>query len=776
MTSPGNPLAGRRFVDEAGSSIVPDRKLGEGGEGAVYLVAGDPGSVMKIWHPGRTPQDADAKLRHLLRNPVEPDLGATWQIAWPRHLVQENGVTVGYTMPLLDPGASWEPIVEYYNRRAAQNTEQEQGRELRVDDRVRMATNLALGFRAVHAAGYVIGDVNEKNVEVNRQNDIAMVDCDSYGFTDPRTGRMFANHMGRPEFQAPEAQSDYTNRTQNHDRFGLAVIIFHLLTGYHPYTVVNQPNHALPGARISNWLFAPAGRGVTAPQPYNEAWNALTDRQKELFLRCFDKRYEGQPRPMPEEWVEALMEMPNAAPARPARSPSPAATIPTAAPARPAPSPPPAATIPAPASARPAPRRYYRPPTPTSDAWIYWVLAFVGYGSLIPLMMFQQFRPWWWLALMLIAGTFLYLPARRLLQPPISGTRWIAIGVASLVSIWFSLGLIGAAMSVWPWWLWLGLGLGTAFILLVPARGRLVGSLRSPNAWQRWIAIAAVSLLILFILVGMGSAVFREWEDWRYRRSLEAAANAASADSGAVALAAGNVVNASAGGGIAPVVVPTDTPEPAPTAEPTVTAPPPTATTAPTDTPAPEPAPTLQLSPTPIPADTPEPTDTPSPTPTPTPIPSPTPTLAPLATQTPDQWLIQNPTHPKITSARTGTHVLLQGCYLGNDTSARKFHLASWDVWDPSKYGSELKFVKIVTNTGARVPLEQGMCYEARLVKHVDSPDEYVCLDTDSAYPQQYPCENFREHEVMPTFLLHPNAPDNPDDFTDNFVGIQVRP
>ena len=185
--------------------------------------------------------------------------------------------TVGYTMPLLDPSASWEPIVEYYNRRAAQTTEQEQGRELRVDDRVRMATNLALGFRAVHAAGYVIGDVNEKNVEVNRQNDIAMVDCDSYGFTDAATGRTFANHMGRAEFQAPEAQDDYTNRTQNHDRFGLAVIIFHLLTGYHPYTVVNQPDHPQPGDRIKAWLFPPSNRAmVEAPAPYDEAWEALT--------------------------------------------------------------------------------------------------------------------------------------------------------------------------------------------------------------------------------------------------------------------------------------------------------------------------------------------------------------------------------------------------------------------------------------------------------------------------------------------------------------------
>ena len=87
-----------------------------------------------------------------------------------------------------------------------------------------------------------------------------MVDCDSYGFTDPTTGRTFVNNMGRPDFQAPEAQDDYTDRTQNHDRFGLAVIIFHLLTGYHPYTVANQPNYPQPGDRIKAWLFPPSNR------------------------------------------------------------------------------------------------------------------------------------------------------------------------------------------------------------------------------------------------------------------------------------------------------------------------------------------------------------------------------------------------------------------------------------------------------------------------------------------------------------------------------------
>ena len=314
MTTGFNPLAGRRFQDETGNPIVPGLQLGEGGEAVVHLVNGQPGLVLKMWHPGRTPPNADVKIRHMVNNPVRPRLGETWKITWPQHLVTENGVIVGYTMPVLSPSEQWEPIVSYYNRRSALNTGMAQGREIRIDDRVRMAHNLALVFRAVHDAGYVIGDVNEGNVEANRQNDIAMTGCESYGFTDPATGRIFSNEMGRPEFQAPEAQGNYANRTQNHDLFGLAVLVFHLLTGYHPYTVTGQYAQAYPqsGDRIKVGLFPPAHPNVvSAPPLYDEFWNGLTERQKELFLRCFDPRNYGRPRPTPDEWLEALQETPD---------------------------------------------------------------------------------------------------------------------------------------------------------------------------------------------------------------------------------------------------------------------------------------------------------------------------------------------------------------------------------------------------------------------------------------------------------------------------------
>ncbi len=315
MASSTSILAGRDFRDERGNRIVPGKELGKGGEGVVHRVNDRPDSVVKIWHPDKVPPNAYAKIQHMVENPVEPGPRETWRITWPQHLVLEKGVIVGYMMPLLDrKKEEWEPIVAYYNPRAARNTQAAQRREIGIPERVRMAQNLALGFGAVHDAKYVIGDVNEKNVEVSRLNDIALVDCDSYGFTVPGANLSFSNNMGRPEFQAPEAQGQagYANRTQNHDLFGLAVIIFQLLTGYHPYMVTGEHAENYPEYkdRIKDGLFPPTSFVIEAPTAYTESWEALTDDQKKLFRRCFHKWNYHNRRPSPDEWLQALRQRP----------------------------------------------------------------------------------------------------------------------------------------------------------------------------------------------------------------------------------------------------------------------------------------------------------------------------------------------------------------------------------------------------------------------------------------------------------------------------------
>ena len=93
--------------------------------------------------------------------------------------------------------------------------------------------------------------------------------------------------MGRPEFQAPETQDDYANHTQEQDLFGLAVLIFHLLTGFHPYHVTNQPDHNLPSDRIKAWLFPPARRGVTTTAEYMPALEWVAPRTEGFVPALF---------------------------------------------------------------------------------------------------------------------------------------------------------------------------------------------------------------------------------------------------------------------------------------------------------------------------------------------------------------------------------------------------------------------------------------------------------------------------------------------------------
>ena len=222
------------------------------------------------------------------------------------------------------------------------------------------------------------------------------------------------------------------------------------------------------------------------------------------------------------------------APASAVSHPSPAPTSG----ARPPPSS--AATTPAPAplpGPPPAPRPRRSPdPTYTGSGevpdWLYWVSAVAGYGALISLTIFSDFNPWWWLTLVPVAVLLLYFPGKRLFQLPVTFIRWILIVVAAIATASTSLSLIGAAVNIWPWWMWLATGLGIAFVFLVPARVRLIGSLRSPSAWRRWIAIGVVSLVGVFILGNLITAGIRDWQDWRSQGNLEAPATAAGAGSG----------------------------------------------------------------------------------------------------------------------------------------------------------------------------------------------------------------------------------------------------
>ena len=100
------------------------------------------------------------------------------------------------------------------------------------------ARNCAIAFEAVHGHGHVVGDVNQKNVMVSKKGIVAFVDCDSFQVAEG--ARIFRCGVGVPEYTPPELHGKNfasLDRAANHDLFGLAVLVFHLLMmGRHPFS------------------------------------------------------------------------------------------------------------------------------------------------------------------------------------------------------------------------------------------------------------------------------------------------------------------------------------------------------------------------------------------------------------------------------------------------------------------------------------------------------------------------------------------------------------
>jgi DNA-binding helix-hairpin-helix protein with protein kinase domain len=177
---------------------------------------------------------------------------------------------------------------------------------------VRVARNLAAAFDAVHRHGHVIGDVNQGNVVVSRRATVRLIDCDSFQVT--HDGQTFPCRVGVPLFTPPELHGqrlDRVPRTHEHDRFGLAVLVFQLLfMGRHPFAGRHRLRVAPVETAIREGLFAfgeEAGSRGWTPPPFSLRLRDVTHPVACLFERAFSRdAAQGSPRPTAAEWVLEL--------------------------------------------------------------------------------------------------------------------------------------------------------------------------------------------------------------------------------------------------------------------------------------------------------------------------------------------------------------------------------------------------------------------------------------------------------------------------------------
>jgi DNA-binding helix-hairpin-helix protein with protein kinase domain len=220
-------------------------------------------------------------------------------------LFHSSGAFAGFTMQKV---GKRRPIHELYSP----SSRRQQFSKADFRFLVHAALNVANAIAAVHSAGCVIGDINHSGILISQDAVAALIDADSFQFHFQ--GQTFRCAVGVPDFTPPELQCgrlDLTDRTPNHDAFGLAVVIFQMLfMGRHPFVGGYLGGGDMPMEQaIAECRFAySSDRGRTRMEAPPHV-PSLQDIQPELanaFETAFSPKSLNGGRPTPADWCRLL--------------------------------------------------------------------------------------------------------------------------------------------------------------------------------------------------------------------------------------------------------------------------------------------------------------------------------------------------------------------------------------------------------------------------------------------------------------------------------------
>lgn len=294
------------FFNQTGKPIHLAKKLASGGEGDIYEIGPGSDLLAKIYKPeilrGRQ-GELEKKLPSMIALSNDLLLKHT---AWPLDALynKQTRRLAGFVM----------------RRKEGTEIHQLYGPKSRIRDfpdagwnfLIHTAINLAGVIELIHNYGHVIGDINARSVFVSKTAIVQLIDCDSFQIVVG--SEKFPCHVGFPEFTPPELQNRSLHgllRSQGHDSFGLAVLIFYLLfMGRHPFAgqYLGKGDKDLSES-IREYRFAygagALSRNVRQP-PGSPSLETVPRQIAMLFERAFDSSHN---RPAPTEWRSALIDL-----------------------------------------------------------------------------------------------------------------------------------------------------------------------------------------------------------------------------------------------------------------------------------------------------------------------------------------------------------------------------------------------------------------------------------------------------------------------------------
>jgi DNA-binding helix-hairpin-helix protein with protein kinase domain len=281
------------------------KEINSSGEGKIYAT-NKTGFLAKIYH-NPTPERS-IKLQIMANDPpADPTLSQGHiSIAWPKDLLQDSGGSIlGFLMPEIKNGQT---LIKVYNPRF-------RNKQIPGFNWVYLhitAMNVASTIDVLHNKNYVVCDIKQQNLLLQSTGQISIIDTDSFQIRDKITGKIHRSHVGSGEYTPPEMFNvDFTtvDRSELHDRFGLAIIIWQLLFGNHPFSGEwvgggNQPNIDKL-IHQGDWIYGKNSK--LKATPLSIPLNVIHPELERLFRKCFDDGYRTPyARPSAADWKNAL--------------------------------------------------------------------------------------------------------------------------------------------------------------------------------------------------------------------------------------------------------------------------------------------------------------------------------------------------------------------------------------------------------------------------------------------------------------------------------------
>ncbi len=205
---------GTKIPLKIGGQAIVKKKLGEGGQGAVYLVEYTGKQYALKWYTKKPDKKFLDNLDHNIKKGKPNDA-----FLWPEILTEQFNGSFGYLMMLRPP--EYKDFSDFLLARVKFDS---------FSAMLTAAMQICEGFEELHRKGYSYQDLNDGNFFINPKTGKVLI-CDNDNVSEYGKSSGIA---GKSRYMAPEIVMGKSNPDKWTDLFSLSVTLFLLFFNNHP--------------------------------------------------------------------------------------------------------------------------------------------------------------------------------------------------------------------------------------------------------------------------------------------------------------------------------------------------------------------------------------------------------------------------------------------------------------------------------------------------------------------------------------------------------------